>query len=319
MDGASEAQIEPAIVLSFDVEEHYRIEAAAGLSFTDDRKQEYADRMAVTTRRLLAQLAAADVRATFFLVGRIAVTDPTLVREIADAGHEVGAHGWDHQRVHRFTPESFRDDIRRCKDALEQATGRPVFGYRAPTFSVVKETGWAVDVLASSGLTYDSSIFPVRHDRYGIPDAPRTPFVVEGTAAAILEMPPATYRFAGQNLPVAGGGYFRLFPLAVMRVGIAQMCRRTSPAVAMLYFHPWEFDPGQPRLPLRRLSRWRTYVGVGRSEARLGRLLSRYKFRRAIDIAKELDPASLPRFRVAGGLAAPANGPAGRDRQPEHA
>jgi polysaccharide deacetylase family protein (PEP-CTERM system associated) len=291
---------ESPVVLSFDVEEHYRIEAAVDLSCPDDLKRVYAERMAVTTRRLLEQLAAADARATFFVVGQIAETDPKLVREIADAGHEIGSHGWDHRRVHRFTPESFREDLRRSKDALEQAAGVPVAGYRAPTFSVVRDTGWAIDALAECGYTYDSSIFPVRHDRYGIPDAPRTPFLAEGNTAALLELPPATYRVLGQNLPVAGGGYFRLFPLGVMRAGLSQLRRRTVPPVGMLYFHPWEFDPGQPKLPLKRLSRWRTYVGVGRSEARLGRLLARYRFRRAIDVARDLlaDPVSLTRFRV---------------------
>jgi polysaccharide deacetylase family protein (PEP-CTERM system associated) len=291
---------EQAVVLSFDVEEHYRIEAAVGLSCPDDLKRVYADRMAVTTRRLLERLAAADARATFFIVGQIAKTDPKLVREIAAAGHEVGSHGWDHRRVHRFTPGSFREDLRMSKDALEQAAGVPVAGYRAPTFSVVRDTGWAIDALAECGYTYDSSIFPVRHDRYGIPDAPRTPFLAEGNTATLLELPPATYRVLGQNLPVAGGGYFRLFPLGVMRAGLSQLRRRTVPPVGMLYFHPWEFDPGQPKLPLKRLSRWRTYVGVGRSEARLARLLTRYRFRTAIDVARELltDPARLTRFRV---------------------
>ena len=164
-----------AVVLSFDVEEHHRIEAAVGLKSVDHLKTEYAQRMETTTRRLLDQLANAGVKATFYIVGQIAETHPKLVRDISEAGHEVGTHGWDHQRVHRFTPESFRNDIRQSKEALEQATGQPVSGYRAPTFSVMRQTAWAVDVLAESGLLYDSSIFPVRHDRYGVPDAPRVP------------------------------------------------------------------------------------------------------------------------------------------------
>ena len=159
----------------------------------------------------------------------------------------------------------------------------------------------AIDVLSEAGFTYDSSIFPVRHDRYGIPDAPRTPFVAVGREREILELPPATWRMLGQNLPVAGGGYFRLFPPFVIRAGLSQLARTTSPAVGMLYFHPWEFDPGQPKLPLKRLSKWRTYVGVGKSFDRLARLLERYRFRRAIDVVAELlkSKDSLPRFRVA--------------------
>jgi polysaccharide deacetylase family protein (PEP-CTERM system associated) len=288
-----------AVVVSFDVEEHHRIEAAAGLTFTDDQKRGYAARMEATTRRLLDQLAAAGARATFFLVGEIARDNPKLVADLAAAGHEVASHGWDHRRVHHFTPATFLADVLRCKDALEQASGQAVAGYRAPTFSVMRETAWAIDVLAEAGYRYDSSVFPVRHDRYGVPAAPRTPFLIEGRARTLLELPPATYRLLGQNLPVAGGGYFRLFPLSVLAAGVQQLAKR-DPAVGMLYFHPWEFDPEQPRLPLKTLSRFRTYVGVGRSTARLGRLLERYKgrVRRAIDVVEELDPrrATLPRF-----------------------
>ena len=299
-----EGSASPAVILSFDVEEHHRIEAAAGIDCPTDLRGDYAERMERTTRVLLERLADAGATATFFIVGEIACTHPRLVRDIAAAGHEVGSHGWDHRRVHRFDPASFRDDLLRSKDALEQAGGTVVRGYRAPTFSVVRQTGWAVDVIAEAGYRYDSSIFPVRHDRYGIPDAPRTPFVAEGHARSILELPPATYRVMGQNLPVAGGGYFRLFPLSFLTAGIRQL-GRADPAVGMLYFHPWEFDPDQPRLPLKRSARIRTYVGIRKSLARLGRLLNRYRgqFRRACDVADELEARqeSLPRFRVPRG------------------
>jgi len=285
-------------VVSFDVEEHHRIEAAAGLTVPPERQREYAARMDATTRRLLDLLAAAAVKATFYIVGEIAVSHPELVRAIHAAGHEVGSHSWDHRRVHRFDPKSFRDDLLRSKDTLEQVTGERVYGFRAPTFSIVRETAWAVDVLAECGFEYDSSIFPVRHDRYGIPDAPRTPFVAVGRERALLELPLLTYRVLGMNLPVAGGGYFRLFPPAVMRAGLRQAAG-TSSNVAMLYFHPWEFDADQPRLPLGRLSRWRTYVGVGKTTERLNRLLGGYPFRRAIDAVREIRVEGLPRFRVA--------------------
>ena len=289
-----------ANVASFDIEEHYRIEAAAGLTCSAELKADYAARMEAATRRLLDQLAAANVVATFYVVGEIARTHPKLVRDIHDAGHEVGSHSWDHRRAHRFDPAGFRADLLASKDALEQATGAPVFGFRAPTFSVTRETGWAVDVLAECGFEYDSSIFPVRHDRYGIPDAPRVPFIAQGREREILELPPLTYRVAGVNLPVAGGGYFRLFPLAVMRAGLRQAARSDAPNVGMLYFHPWEFDPDQPKLPLKRLARWRTYVGVGKTTARLGRLLEAFRFRRAIDTVRDLKAsgAELPRFKI---------------------
>ena len=222
------------------------------------------------------------------MVGEIAEHNPSLVRAIAEAGHEVASHSWNHQRVHSFTPATFRADVCRCKDALEQVTGEAVVGFRAPTFSIVRQTLWAIDVLAELGMLYDSSIYPVRHDRYGMPDAPRWPFLARGETHTLLELPPATWRVLGTNLAVGGGGYFRLFPLAVMRRGIAQTLRQGQPPVAMLYFHPWEFDPEQDRLPLSRLSRFRTYVGLPRSRGRLTSLLDQYVFERAVDVAATL-------------------------------
>jgi polysaccharide deacetylase family protein (PEP-CTERM system associated) len=185
-----------------------------------------------------------------------------------------------------------------------------VVGFRAPTFSVMPETAWAIDILADCGFVYDSSIFPVRHDRYGIPTAPRWPFLAEGNKQTILELPPATLRLFGQNVPVAGGGYFRLFPPAMMRAGIRQLTSNTKPSVGMLYFHPWEFDPDAPRLPLGRVSKWRTYVGTAKSMARFKRLLAGpYRFRRAVDVAKELmvSVGKLPRFRVSASQYTPSS------------
>jgi polysaccharide deacetylase family protein (PEP-CTERM system associated) len=289
-----------ANIASFDVEEHHRIEAAVGLTVSAELQADYAARMEATTRRLLDQLAAAKVLATFYVVGEIARSHPQLVRDMHAAGHEVGSHSWDHRRVHRFTPNTFREDLRTSKDALEQASGAPVVGFRAPTFSVMKETGWAIDVLAECGFEYDSSIFPVRHDRYGVPDAPRVPFIAMGKERELLELPPLTYRVGGLNLPVAGGGYFRLFPLFMMKAGLRQAARSASPQVGMLYFHPWEFDPDQQRLPLKKLARWRTYVGVNRTTARLAKLLAEFPFRRAIDVVRDIRASGveLARFRV---------------------
>lgn len=287
-------------IASFDVEEHFRIEAAAGVEISPATRDEYARRMESASRRLLDLLAEASVLATFYIVGEIAKSHPALVRAIHEAGHEVGSHSWDHRMVNRFEPATFREDLMRSKDALEQATGSPVFGFRAPTFSVSRATPWAIDVLAECGFEYDSSIFPVRHDRYGIPDAPRGPFFAVGKEREILELPPLTYRMAGMNLPVAGGGYFRLFPLGFLRAGLRQAARAEPPVAGMLYFHPWEFDPDQPRLPLKRLARWRTYVGVGRTTARLATLLKAYSFRRAIDVVRDLRSLEmeLPRFQL---------------------
>ncbi|MFL5245607.1 MAG: polysaccharide deacetylase family protein [Gemmataceae bacterium] len=342
-----------SVILSFDVEEHDRIEAAVGVPVSPALKAHYRDRVNSTTRWLIDFLAERNIKATFFVVGQIAKDNPNLVRAISSAGHEVASHSWDHQRIHRHTPASFREDLRLSKEALEQATGQQVVGYRAPTFSIMRETAWALDILAESGFAYDSSIYPVRHDRYGIPTAPRTPFWAKGERHEILEMPPLTWRLLGMNLPVAGGGYFRLLPLWTMRQGIRQMHKANSPisppasstqseqtfsplprtrgrgvggegdkvravaspltptplprvqgrgapaapaaiqgdvpaiesAVATLYFHPWEFDPDQVRLPLGRLSRFRTYVGINSSRRRLAMLLAGYDFKRACDVA----------------------------------
>jgi polysaccharide deacetylase family protein (PEP-CTERM system associated) len=285
--GASEEQ--PQVVLSFDVEEHYRIEAARGLSICREQIAHYRDRLDCSTRWLLDQLASRGIRATFFIVGQIAEHNPGLIRAIHAGGHEVASHSWDHQRVHSFTAATFREDVRRSKDALEQITGEAVVGFRAPTFSIVRQTAFALDVLAESGMRYDSSIYPVRHDRYGVPDAPRWPFRAQGEAGTLLELPPATWRVLGMNLPIGGGGYFRLFPPVLMRRGIVQTMRKGQPPVVMLYFHPWEFDPEQERLPLRRLNRFRTYVGLSRTCGRLTALLERHVFQRAVDVAAALE------------------------------
>jgi polysaccharide deacetylase family protein (PEP-CTERM system associated) len=277
------------VILSFDIEEHHRIEAAALLSVPGELQSTYAQRMEATTRRLLDQLASHQVPASFYIVGEIARSHPKLVQDISAAGHEIGTHSYQHLRIHRMTPQSFAEDLRRSIDTLSQCAGVPVVGFRAPTFSVTRLTAWAVDVLVESGLKYDSSIFSVRHDRYGVPDAPRFPYWLQGSAGRILELPPLTYRGLGRNWPVAGGGYFRLFPLACLKAGVAQMQRANQPS--MLYVHPWEFDPGQPELPLKAISRFRTYHGIANTTKRLDNVLKSYKnsFRRAVDVVGQLE------------------------------
>jgi polysaccharide deacetylase family protein (PEP-CTERM system associated) len=289
------------IILSFDVEEHHLIEAASGLRIEPSLEAHYRARLEPEIHWLLNQLAKHEIKATFFIVGRIAQHSPGLVQAIHRAGHEVASHSWEHRRVHNFDPVSFRDDVRKSRDALEQVTGEPVVGYRAPTFSVVRQTAWALDVLAESGLLYDSSIYPVHHDRYGVPHAPRAPFRARGEKTTMLEMPPATLRLLDTNIPVGGGGYFRLFPLVLLKRALQQIHVDCHPPVAMLYFHPWEFDPAQPRLPLSFVRRFRTYVGVNRTQARLRNFLSCHDkrcFWRAVDVARRLDPQTLPVFDV---------------------
>ncbi|MCI0379421.1 MAG: polysaccharide deacetylase family protein [Gemmataceae bacterium] len=288
-------------ILSFDVEEHDRIEAAAHLQVDPAMKAHYAQRLTPSTMWLLDQLDNFGIKATFFVVGQIARTHPRLVKDIAQRGHEVGSHSWDHRRVHLHTRDSFRQDLRLSRDAIEQVTGQRVQGYRAPTFSIVTQNAWALDLLVEEGFAYDSSIFPVRHDRYGVPEAPRAPFRAAGFEHEILEIPPATLRFWRLNLPVGGGGYFRLFPLVLLRAALRQIDTGLKPPVAMLYFHPWEFDPQQERLPLGRLSSFRTYVGIGRSRARLMQLMSGLRYVRAAEVAKHLDQHwnVLPAYAVA--------------------
>jgi polysaccharide deacetylase family protein (PEP-CTERM system associated) len=287
-----------AIVLSFDVEEHDRIEAAVNLSLHPSTMAMYSARVEPATRYLLDTLSERAIKATFFVVGEIARTHPALVREIHRQGHEIAGHGWDHKRVHRFTPATFLEDLKRCRGALEQVTGEAVLGYRAPTFSIVRETAWAIDVLVEAGLVYDSSIYPVRHDRYGISQAPRGPFFAQGREHSILELPPATLRIMGTNFPVGGGGYFRLLPLGLFRRALRRSLEECRPRVATIYFHPWEFDPDQPRLPLRALSKVRTYVGITRTKARLESLLACHTFSRAIDLVACLRHQVLPHFSV---------------------
>ncbi|QVL32543.1 polysaccharide deacetylase family protein [Telmatocola sphagniphila] len=292
-------EVNQNIVFSFDVEEHYRIEAAANCSTKEETRQLYADRMVRSTRTLLDLLAEQNRKATFFVVGQIAESHPNLIREIVSGGHELASHSYAHTSIRRLEAKSFREDLRKSKQALEQVGGCSVVGFRAPTFSVIRPTNWALDVLAEEGFLYDSSIYPVHHDRYGVPEAPREPFLAKGPKEKILELPPVTWRKFGQNLPVAGGGYFRLFPLAFMRRGIAQTLAQT-PSLAMLYFHPWEFDSQQPKLALGRISRWRTYVGIKKSIPRLRKLLNRYPGRRAIDVVNDLlqSSASLKQFQI---------------------
>jgi polysaccharide deacetylase family protein (PEP-CTERM system associated) len=301
--------LSPRVILSFDLEEHYRIEAAAGLTIDAAQKRHYADRLVPSTHWLLEQLARFSARATFFVVGEIARHNPGLVRAIHAAGHEVASHGWDHRRVLAMSPAAFRQDIRQSKEILEDVAGTAVRGYRAPTFSIVRQTAWAIDVLAEEGMLYDSSIYPVRHDRYGVPAAPRVPFRLRGLRHDLLEIPPATLRLCGVNAPMGGGGYFRLFPLFLTRWALRQLRASCSPPVAMLYFHPWEFDLHQQRLPLGRLRSFRTYVGISRSQRRLVALMKGYDFARAIDVAKGLDQhwSMLPQFDLGGALSAAAD------------
>ena len=291
----------PLRCLTIDVEEYFHIEAAHG-RVGRDSWDTWPSRVERNVDLLLDLLDRHGRRGTFFLLGHVAERRPAMVGRIADAGHEIACHGSGHDRLHRLDADSFRADVTACKHRLEDLTGRPVQGYRAPTFSVVPQTAWAIDVLADTGFTYDASIFPVRHPAYGVPEAPLEPFLVRRgpDGPTLLEVPPLVWRVGPLSLAVAGGGWFRLLPLIFMRRGLVQAARHGRPAI--LYFHPWEFDPGMPRLPLSRVGRFRTYHGLARSAGRLERIVARPA--RWLPVADALDElrraaASRPVFDLA--------------------
>jgi polysaccharide deacetylase family protein (PEP-CTERM system associated) len=305
----------PRIVnaLTVDVEDYFHVSAF-------DRAVARADwciferRVVANTSRLLDLFAEHDVRATFFVLGWVAEREPALVRRVAAAGHEIASHGFGHRLVYDQSPAEFRDDVRRARAVLQAVSGQPVMGYRAPSFSITERSLWALEILAEEGFVYDASVFPIRHDRYGVPSAPRHPFRVhrgsagfggtgvppvngvgfgrtgvapaEGVTAveqgfspalSLLEIPASTIRLAGTNLPIAGGGYFRLLPYAWTRWGIRRL-NELEGKPAVFYLHPWEIDPEQPRLRASPLSRLRHYHNLADTESRLRQLLKDFSF-----------------------------------------
>ncbi len=277
--------------MSIDVEEYFHASALERVAPRADWEG-LPSRVVPTTRRLLELFAARGVRATFFVLGWVAERHPALVRDIASAGHEIASHGYWHQIVYSLTPDAFREDVRRSKGVLEAITGHAVTGYRAPSFSITRQSLWALDVLVEEGYRYDASIFPVRHDRYGIPDAPRHPYVLTRPAGSVREVPPSTVRVAGQNLAVAGGGYFRLLPYGWTRAGLSWLNRREG-RPAIFYLHPWEVDAQQPRLPVGWSTRIRHYGNLARTETRLARLLDEFRFAPVADVLGAM--SDLPR------------------------
>ena len=263
-------------VMSVDVEDYFHVSTFAR---TVDRASwdGMESRVVANTTRLLDLFQDFQVKATFFVLGWVAERHPALVRDIAARGHEIASHGYGHQLIYEQTAEVFREDVRRAKQMLEDAAGVEVQGYRAPSFSVTCQSLWALDVLIEEGYRYDASIFPIRHDRYGIPASPRHPYVICDGAGEITEVPGSTVRVGTMNVPVAGGGYFRIFPYAWTRWGISRLNRREGRA-AVFYIHPWEIDPGQPALPASRLGRFRHYRNLDRTHARLRALLSQFAF-----------------------------------------
>jgi polysaccharide deacetylase family protein (PEP-CTERM system associated) len=258
-----------------DVEEYFQVSAFEPHVARADWGT-FESRVVPSTLGLLELLARHNARGTFFVLGWIAERHASLVKAIADAGHEVASHGWDHRRITQQTPDQLRESVRRTKDALEAIVGAPVVGFRAPSFSIVPGREWALDVLMEEGYLYDSSLFPIARRGYGYPDSPRDPHVRRSHAGALVELPPTTLRRGGVTLPAAGGAYFRLFPYSLARAAFRDCADRGVSGT--FYIHPWELDPDQPRLPVSWTAQARHYSGLTRTLPRLERLLTEFRF-----------------------------------------
>ena len=266
----------PLNAFTVDVEDYFHVAALAS-SVPRESWPARESRVESNTERLLALLAERGVSGTFFVLGWVAEHHPALVRRIAECGHEVACHGYSHQLIYEQTPAMFREETARAKQLLEDATGRPVHGYRAASFSVIRDTLWALDTLIDLGFHYDSSIFPIRHDRYGIPDASPDPGLVTAPSGrTLVEFPMVPAKVLGMKVPVCGGGYFRIFPYWLTRAGLRQI--NGDGRAFPFYLHPWEIDPGQPRIRVGALSRFRHYTNLHLCEARLHRVLREFPF-----------------------------------------
>jgi len=265
-----------------DVEDYFQVTAFERHIRRDDWST-FESRVARGTYRLLDLLARHNTRATFYVLGWVAERFPELVREIQSAGHELGSHSYWHRLVYHLSPDEFREDLVLSLRILEGITGQAVANYRAPSFSITRRSLWALDILAEHGITCDSSVFPIHHDRYGVPGAQRHIHRLDTPAGPLWEFPPSVSRVSGVNLPVSGGGYFRLYPLSLTIRCLERINHAGRPF--MFYVHPWEVDPGQPRLPAgTRLSRLRHRVNLASTEAKLDRLLARFRFGRVSDV-----------------------------------
>jgi polysaccharide deacetylase family protein (PEP-CTERM system associated) len=284
-----------------DVEDYFHVSVFDGIVPRSTWHQ-MDSRVCRNTERLLDLFDEFEVRGTFFVLGWVAERHPALVRTIAQRGHEIASHGYAHRLVYDQTPAAFRDDVRRAKQLLEDASGSLVGGFRAPSYSITPKSLWALDILIEEGYWYDASIFPIKHDRYGIPVSARRPYCVQRQSGSLTELPGSTVRLGPLNLPVAGGGYFRILPYQWTRWGIARL-NRLEQQPAIFYLHPWEIDPDQPRLPAGWLGRFRHYRNLHKTESRLRALLTEFRFaplgalvsdRAPVTASGELAPAGLP-------------------------
>ncbi len=295
-----------------DVEDYFQVSALAHAIARDSwSDREY--RVEANTDRVLAALADHGVHGTFFVLGWIAEKSPGLVRRIAAAGHEIASHGYSHELIYSQSPSEFRRETAVSKNRLEDIIGTRVTGYRAASFSITERSLWALDVLIDLGFEYDSSVFPIRHDRYGIPGAARDPGPVAAPSGrTIVEFPMAAADYFGMQVPVSGGGYFRIFPYWLTRAGLRRInAKRGQPFV--FYMHPWEVDPGQPRFDVDFVSRFRHYTNLDECEGRLRRLLGDFRFAPMRTVLKERElletGTRVPTVHEAPPFGAPYSGP----------
>jgi polysaccharide deacetylase family protein (PEP-CTERM system associated) len=275
--------------LTVDLEEYFQV---SNFEKQIDRASWDAmpSRVADTAHRLLDTFDATESRATFFVLGWIAERHGALVREIVERGHEVACHGYGHELVYEIGPERFREDLRRARGAIEAATGSAVRGYRAPSYSITMDSLWALPILVEEGFAFDSSIFPIRHHRYGIPTFSRRPIRIDlGARGSILEFPLTTLQLGALTLPLAGGAYLRFMPESLFRWGFGRLVASGEPTV--LYTHPWEIDPEQPRQQTGLKTRINHYYNLGRTEGRLRRLIERFPFRPLGEVLEGLEDA----------------------------
>lgn len=268
---------QPVNAMSIDVEDYFQV-LALEPQIGRSRWADWELRVQASTERALALFEEADVKATFFTLGWVAQQCPSLIKAIVDGGHELASHGFEHKQASVQTRDEFRNDVVRTKSFLEDMSGVEVKGYRAPSYSIGRDNLWAFDVLADAGYRYSSSVYPIAHDIYGMPEAPRFAFRLADTG--LLEIPVTTVQFGGRNFPCGGGGYFRLLPYPVYRQGLSRV-NRVDQQPALFYFHPWELDPGQPRVPgISAKSRFRHYLNLKRMAPRLERLLGDFRWDR---------------------------------------
>lgn len=268
--------------LSIDVEDYFQVSALESVVRYEEWGK-YESRVERNTAILLDMLEEFNVKATFFVLGWIAERFPDLVADIHSKGHEIASHGYAHRLVYKQDKEMFRNDIIKSKEILEDIIGDKVIGFRAASYSITRESLWALQILKEEGYAYDSSIFPIKHDRYGIPGAKRFPHAVKlNNTDKIIEFPLSTIRICKLNLPIAGGGYLRLLPSWLIKHAVKSINLKKEPVI--IYIHPWEIDPGQPRLDVKGISRFRHYVNLKKTEAKMKSILRKFEFGRVCDV-----------------------------------